>query len=139
MFTDIFNNNLLNELMNNDFAKEMEKTLYKNGHYLMRTDIKENSKEYIVYINLPGFKKEEINAEFKDGYLTITTNKNADVTEDTTYILKERYAENCSRSYYIGEHIDEENIYAEYENGILTVTIPKKEQQMEQKKVINIK
>ena len=142
MLPVIFNNQLFRDLLNNDFTKDMEKVFRTTECDLMRTDIKETEKGFDIHIDLPGFKKEEINAELKDGYLNVSTSKNIENTSDTAntkYILRERYSSNCSRSFYVGENISEEDIQASFENGILNVHIPKKELQEEPKKVIDIK
>lgn len=142
MFPVFFNNQLFRDLLNNDFTKEMEKVLRRNESDLMKTDIKEHDKGFEICIDLPGFKKEEISAEIKDGYLTVSTSKSYenDKSEDSErFILRERYTNNCSRSFYIGENITENDIHAKYENGILNISIPKKEPQEEPKKFINIK
>lgn len=142
MLPVIFNNQLFRDLLNNDFTKDMEKVFRTSECDLMRTDIKENDKGFDIHIDLPGFKKDEINAELKDGYLTVSTSRNVENSSDsadTKYILRERYSSNCSRSFYVGDNISEEDIHASFENGILNVHIPKKEPQEEPKKVINIK
>jgi len=137
MLPVIFNNQLFRDLLNNDFTKDMEKVFRRSECDLMRTDIKENDKGFEIHIDLPGFKKEEINAELKDGYLTVSTNRNVENnTDDSKFILRERYSSNCSRSFYVG---DENDIHAAFENGILTISIPKKEPEEAPKKMINIK
>ncbi len=140
MLPVIFNNQLFRDFLNNDFTKDMEKVFRRNESDFMRTDITENDKGFEIHIDLPGFKKEEINAELKDGYLTVSTSKNEEnVSEKSNrYILRERYTNNCSRSFYVGENITENDIQASFENGILSVAVPKKEPQEEPKKLINI-
>lgn len=96
----------------------------------MKTDIKEKDKEYEVDIELPGYKKEDVKAELKDGYLTISAAKNVsteDKKEDGKYIRKERFSGNVSRSFYVGEDMTQEDIHAKFEDGILKLTVPKKE------------
>ena len=98
---------------------------------LMKTDVKEHEDGYELEISLPGYKKEDINAELKDGYLVInaSTSGSNDETDEKTgkYIRKERYSGSCSRSFYVGDDVTQEDIRAKYENGILTLAIPKKE------------
>ena len=76
MLPVIFNNQLFRDLLNNDFTKDMEKVFRRSECDLMRTDIKETEKGFDIHIDLPGFKKDEINAELKDGYLNVSTSKN---------------------------------------------------------------
>ena len=112
-----------------------EKKLY--GHHagnLMKTDIKEKKDGYELEIDLPGFKKDELHLELNDGYLTISAEKGLDKDEkdkNDKYIRRERYAGSMSRSFYVGENMKEEDIHAKYENGILTLDVPK-----EQKKAV---
>jgi len=97
---------------------------------MMTTDVKENDYDYQVDMNLPGFAKEDIKAELKDGYLTIKaeTNQNNDEKDDDgTYIRRERYTGSCSRSFYVGDNVTQEDIKAAFKDGVLTLSIPKKE------------
>ena len=93
------------------------------GHKYMRTDIKENDKDYEMEIELPGMDKKDINIDFSDGYLTISAGK-SDKEESKNYIRRER-SFSCSRSYYVGDDIERENVKAKYDNGMLTLTVPK--------------
>ncbi len=96
------------------------------GHKYMRTDIKENDKDYEMEIELPGMDKGDIAIELEDGYLSISAGKSEKQTADKgNYIRRER-SFSCSRSYYVGD-VKKEDIKAKYENGILTVIIPKEE------------
>ena len=108
----------------------------------MNTDIKENDNDYELTMNLPGVKKEDVTAELKDGYLTIhaTSNQNKDEKdEDGKYIRRERYSGSCNRSFYVGDAVTEEDIKANFENGTLKMTIPKKEAKaVPEKKFISI-
>lgn len=109
---------------------------------LMKTDIKEKKDKYIIDVDLPGYDKENIDLEIEDGYLKVTAkvDKNIDESdEDERYIHQERYFGECSRSFYIGKDITEEDIKASFKNGILTLTIPKEEpKKLEEKKKIQI-
>ena len=104
--------------------------------------VKENDNYYELTMNLPGVKKEDVTAELKDGYLTIhaTSNQNKDEKdEDGKYIRRERYSGSCNRSFYVGDAITEEDIKANFENGTLKMTIPKKEAKaVPEKKFISI-
>ena len=120
------------DLFNDWFSfPDIDKKFYgKNTDQVMKTDIKEKDNEYEVDIELPGFKKEDVKAELKDGYLTISAAKNVsteDKKEDGKYIRKERFSGNVSRSFYVGEDMTQEDIHAKFEDGILKLTVPKKE------------
>ena len=96
----------------------------------MKTDIKETESAYELDIDLPGYKKEDVQAELKDGYLTISAKTNTtkeEKDENGKYLRKERYSGSCSRSFYVGEDITEEDIKAKFEDGTLKLSIPKKE------------
>ncbi|MBO5073267.1 MAG: Hsp20/alpha crystallin family protein [Eubacterium sp.] len=110
---------------------------------LMKTDVKENADSYEIMMNLPGVKKEDVKAELKQGYLTIHANSESsseEKDEEGRYIRRERHAGSCSRSFYVGEAVTEEDIKAKFEDGTLKMVIPKKEQQpaVEKKKYIAI-
>ena len=98
---------------------------------LMKTDIKEKKDCYVIEMDLPGFDKENINLSLKKGYLEISakTIKEENSDDDEKYVHQERYYGECSRNFYIGEDITEEEINAEFKNGILKISIPKKEKQ----------
>ena len=110
---------------------------------VMRTDVKESDKGFTLDIDLPGYKKEDISAELKDGYLTVsakTNDENEEKDDNGTYIRRERTFGSCSRSFYIGEEIEESEVKAKFEDGILKVFVPKKEVQpaVEERKYISI-
>ena len=103
----------------------------------MKTDIRETDEGYELDIDLPGFKKDEIQAELKNGYLTVSATKGLDKDEQNKkgeYIRRERYSGSMSRSFYVGEHVAVEDIHPKYENGILSFTVPKKEQKAVEEK-----
>ncbi|MCI9293562.1 MAG: Hsp20/alpha crystallin family protein [Erysipelotrichaceae bacterium] len=112
---------------------------------LMKTDIKEHANVYILEVSLPGYHKEDIMLELKDGYLTVSVNadKNNDQVDEKTgkYIRRERYYGSASRSFYVGKDMQQEEIRAKYENGLLYIAVPKKEssrQEIDQKRYIPI-
>ena len=111
----------------------VDRKLYgKHSGREMLTDIKEHEDHYEVLIDLPGFKKDEINIELNDGYLTITASKGVDENEEDKkgkIVRQERYAGVMQRSYYVGEEMTHEDIKAKFENGVLTLNVPKKEEQ----------
>lgn len=111
---------------------------------VMNTDVKENETEFVIYIDLPGFKKEEVEAELKDGYLTVSATKSAETEESSQeagkYIRRERCTSACKRSFIVNKDITKEDIQASLKDGVLTLTIPKKEPkpEVEQKNYIAI-
>ena len=98
----------------------------------MKADVQELDNAYQIDLELPGFQKEDLNAELKDGYLTIkATHQNAEEQKDAKgrYIRQERYTGHYQRSFYVGEDITQEDVHAAFENGVLKLTVPKKEVQ----------
>lgn len=124
------NNNLGFSLFDNMFDDMFRNPFFEssNNTRLMKTDIQEKGNNYILDMDLPGYDKSDIKAELKDGYLTITAQKNAsneDKDEKGNYIRRERYCGKCSRSFYIGDSLKEEDIKASFNNGILQLIFPK--------------
>ena len=124
------NNNLGFSLFDNMFDDMFRDPFFTNSNNtkLMKTDIQEKDNNYILDMDLPGYEKEDIKAQLKDGYLTITAQKNTsndDKDEEGNYIRRERYCGKCSRSFYVGDGIKEEDIKANFKNGILQLTFPK--------------
>lgn len=113
-----------------------------NNTTVMKTDVKEQDGRYMIDIELPGYNKEDIKAQLRDGYLTITasTNKNVDEKDNAgNYIRRERYTGQCSRSFYVGENVRDEDIKAGYKDGVLSLVVPKVDaKQIEEKKYISI-
>ncbi len=109
---------------------------------LMKTDIKEKRDKYVIEMDLPGYEKDGIKVEIQDGYLTVhaKVNKQDNEEEKGKFVRKERYTGECSRSFYVGENIKEEDIKAKFRNGTLMLEVPKKEQhkQLPEKKYITI-
>ena len=143
LMPSIFGENLFNDDWMDFGFPEVDKTLYgKHANNVMKTDVKETDTGYEVDIDLPGFKKDEINAQLDNGYLTISAAKGRDNDEKDKkgkYIRRERYAGAMSRSFYVGEGITQEDIKAKYEDGILRLSVPKKEAKaVENKKYIAI-
>ena len=131
LMPSIFGENLFNDDWMNFSFPEVDKELYgKHAGNVMKTDVRETDSGYEVDIDLPGFKKDEINAQLDNGYLTISASKGLDKEEknkEGKYIRKERYAGAMSRSFYVGEHVAVEDIHPKYENGILSFSVPKEE------------
>ena len=107
----------------NKFVKKTEKKLYgRRAARLMKTDIKEQDNGYELVIDLPGFKKDEVSASLENGYLTNSAAKGLDEEDkdkkSDKYIRKERYSGDCSRSFYVGDAVTEEDIKGEFKHGI---------------------
>ena len=118
LMPSIFGENLFNDDWMNFSFPEVDKELYgKHAGNVMKTDVRETDSGYEVDIDLPGFKKDEINAQLDNGYLTISASN----------IRKERYAGAMSRSFYVGDEVTQADIKAKYEDGILRLSVPKKE------------
>ena len=138
LMPSVFGENLFDDWMDSfdDFDRYFfgkKNPLYgKHAKNMMKTDVKETDDSYEVDIDLPGFKKDEINATLEDGYLTISAAKGLDKDEKDKkgkYIRKERYAGAMSRSFYVGDGVTHDEVKAKYENGILKLSIPKKAEQ----------
>ena len=135
LMPSIFGETLFNDLF--DYATPLQTA------EMMKTDIRETEDAFALDIDLPGYKKENISAELKDGYLTIKATKEADKEEKDKsgkFIHRERYYGNCSRSFYVGKQIEQEDIKARFSDGTLEVMVPKKEKKAEipEKKMIFI-
>lgn len=135
MLPGFFGENLFDDLFTDPFDMLMpvrgNDPLYgKHARNLMKTDVRELPDTYEVDVDLPGFKKDEITVDLKNGYLTIGASKGLDKDQkdaDGKYIRRERYAGVCSRSFYVGENVRPEEIGAKYEDGILKLSVPKTE------------
>lgn len=112
----------------------------KNTAKIMKTDIKDKGDNYIIDMDLPGYEKDNIEISMEEGYLTVSAKVSEDNNEEEeNYIRKERYFGECSRSFYVGEDVHEEDIKASFKNGKLTLTVPKEEKKkIESKKLIQI-
>ena len=130
LMPSIFGENLFNDDWMNFGFPEVEKALYgKHASHEMKTDVRETDSGYEVDIDLPGFKKDEINIQLDNGSLSISAAKGLDKDEqdkEGKYIRKERYAGSMSRSFYVGNAITQDDIKAKYESGILRLSVPKK-------------
>lgn len=110
-----------NDLFDDAFESFFRPFYMDQESTFMKTDISQTDKDYVMEVEMPGFDKKDIELKFESGYITISAKKQAD--NDVKYIRRER-AVSCSRSYYMGD-VDETQIKAKYEHGVLTVTIPK--------------
>ena len=111
----------------------MNRALYgKHSRNMMKTDVRETENSYELDIDLPGFKKDEINVQLDNGYLSISAAKGLDKDEEkknSKYIRRERYAGAMSRTFYVGDNLTQQDIKAKFENGILKISVPKKDVQ----------
>ena len=136
----IFGESLFDDWMDDfPFGKEFEKEMFpeksplygKHAKNMMKTDVRETDDSYEVDIDLPGFKKDEVNVKLEDGYITISAEKGLDKDEKDKktgkYIRRERYAGSMSRSFYVGKYVTVEDVHPKYENGILSFSVPKEE------------
>ena len=122
----IFGGNLFDDFVDFPFSSL---THYNNTNTLMKTDVKEINNSYELIIDMPGIKKEDITAELKDGYLSVSVASNYsndDKDSDGRYIRRERHYGSCCRSFYIGESISQDEIKAKFNDGVLKLTVPKK-------------
>ena len=138
---------LMPSIFSNTYFDDFFEDPFKGFDYstsgLMTTDVKDTKDGYEMTMNLPGVKKEDIQAELKDGYLTINAVSNSNKDEkdkDGKYIRKERYSGSCTRTFYVGDSVKQEDIKAKYENGTLKLTIPKEAAKpaVEEKKYVSI-
>lgn len=123
LMPSLFRENLLDDFFSTTFGDTRR-------FNMMDTDVREDEKEYEVIINIPGVKKEDLKAELKDGYLTIQAcidSSKEEKDEKGAYIRRERYSGSCSRSFYVGDEVTQEEIRAKFEDGTLKLHIPKKE------------
>ena len=133
MLPAIFGENLFDDFFDDDFSMFPALTgrnpLYgKHAKNLMKTDVRETENTYELDIDLPGFKKDEISIDLKDGYLSISAAKGLDRDQEDKkgkYIRQERYAGACSRSFFVGEGVEPKDVSAKFEDGILKISLPK--------------
>ena len=116
--------NLFDELFKDPFFTN---SYEQSDTSLMKTDIQEKNDYYMLDIELPGYQKENVQAELKDGYLTITASRTEEASSDdnSRYLRRERFAGTCKRSFYVGDQVEQEDIKAGFKDGILKICIPK--------------
>lgn len=135
----IMNDDLFDDLFDYNFympvwadADEINKKLYgKKAAHEMKTDVRETDNGYEVAVDLPGFKKDDVKVSLENGYLTISAEKNLNNDEknkEGKYIRRERYSGNMSRSFYVGDQLTTDEVHAKFSDGILTLSLPKKEE-----------
>jgi len=133
LFDDFFDDFMDFPVWDDRAMRKAQKNLYgRHAANMMKTDVQEQGDHYEVDIDLPGFKKDELSLELKDGYLTISAAKGLDKDEKEEktgkFVRRERYAGSMSRSFYVGEEVKQEDIHAKYESGVLKLSIPKVEE-----------
>ena len=139
---NLFDDDWMDFPFERDFWGRKNPLYGKNAKNLMKTDIREHNEGYELDIDLPGFKKDEITIDLDNGYLTISAAKGLDKDgqdKKGKYIRKERYAGAVQRSFYVGDAVTEEDVKAKFEDGILKLSIPRKDAKaVETKKTIAI-
>ena len=145
MYPSIWSENLFDDFFGDTFDKHFfggRDPLYgKHAKNMMKTDVKETSNGYEMDIDLPGFKKDEVSIDLKNGCLTIQAAKGLDKSESDKkgkYIRQERYAGACSRSFYVGEDVEPDQISAKFESGILQISVPKAAKKLPKSSSISI-
>lgn len=134
-------NNQLDLFMDDDpFFSSLFNVFSKDTNKLMRTDIKESDKDYIIMMDVPGLDKKDIKISLDQKYLTITatTSEKEEENPNSKYLRKERFYGTCMRSFYVGD-IEQKDIKATFDNGVLNITLPKKDYiKAQEKKYIDI-
>jgi HSP20 family molecular chaperone IbpA len=128
LMPSIFGETLLDDFWGFPMRDNYMRTANTNG--LMQTDVEERDNGYEITMNLPGFKKEDVKGEIKDGYLTVTATTNTSNDEkdkDGKFIRRERYSGTCSRSFYVGDEVTQNDIKAKFTDGVLKLRVPKKD------------
>ena len=142
LMPSICGESLLDDWFDDDFFGRRNPLYGKHAKNIMKTDIKETKDSYELDVDLPGFKKDDVKIQLEDGYLTISAAKDLEKDKKDRkgrYIRQERYTGNCSRSFYVGNGVTEDDIHAQFKDGILKLSVPKKDNKaVEEKKYISI-
>ena len=145
LMPSIFGESLFDDWFD-DFDRQMQhmdRRLYgRNANREMKTDVREKEDGYEIDMDLPGFKKDQVELNLENGYLTVTANKGFDKDEKDDkgrMIRQERYAGSMQRSFYVGQNMTEEDVKAHFEDGVLHLNLPKKDaRKIPEKKTICI-
>ena len=141
----MFNEALMDDLFSNDWERDFDRAMSavaprnmfgKRAANVMKTDVRENKDSYDVFVDLPGFKKEDVKLDLDNGYLTISAQRNEELDEkdnEGRYIRQERCTGSCARSFYVGENLKPTDVAAKFENGILELKLPKADKQIPEK------
>ena len=125
LLPSIFGDNLFDNFMD-DMFPTVDRMPMKTMPSIMKTDIKETDDQYLLSIDLPGFKKEDVKIHLKDGYLNISAESKSEEEDNSgKYLRRERYTGSMTRSCYVGEDLTEEDVKAKFGNGVLTLSLPK--------------
>lgn len=131
MFSDLFDDPFFEGWRNMDRAAACDPNMSAG---MMSTDVRETDKGYMVDIDMPGFKKDDISLDLQNGYLTVSAHRNSsheDKDDNGRWLRRERYAGSCSRSFYVGEDVKDSDIHASYKDGTLCLEMPKPEEQQQ--------
>ncbi|KFI68963.1 MAG: Hsp20/alpha crystallin family protein [Bifidobacterium merycicum] len=140
MFPALMNDTMFSDLFDDPFFegwRNMENVGTRESNMsmgMMSTDVRESDKGYMVDIDMPGFKKEDISLELQNGYLTVSAHRDSshdDKAEDGKWLRRERYVGSCSRSFYVGEDMKDSDIHASYKDGTLCLELPKPQAQQQ--------
>ena len=139
----IFGEDLFDDFMRFPTPRDLHKSVAEDWRrVLMKTDIREVDENYELDVDLPGFSRDEMKLHLKDGYLTIEASRSEnkdEKDENGRFLRRERYSGSCSRSFFVGKNLTQEDIHAKYEDGVLKVTFPKEvKKEVEEKKYIAI-
>ena len=143
LFPSVFGENLFDDFFSFPDLRNVDKKLYgKRAGHMMKTDIREHDDRYELCVDLPGFSKEDVHLSLDNGFLLVNAEKamnNDEKDKDGKVIRRERYSGSMQRNFYVGDLVTEEDVKAAYENGVLTITVPKKDApQIPEKKYIAI-
>ena len=142
LMPSLISENLFDDWFDFPMMRDMDRRLYgKNAARVMKTDVREHDDHFEVDIDLPGFKKDEINLSLENGYLTVSASKGLDKDEKNDggkVIRQERYMGSMQRSFYVGDALSETDISAKFENGVLCLNVPKAQPKLPEKKTILI-
>ena len=143
LMPSIFGEDLFDDFMGYPTGRQAAANAYPQVKDMMKTDIRDVDGNYELSMDLPGFHKEDVKIQLKDGYLNIQASRTENKDEKDNngkFIHRERYTGQCSRSFYVGKALEHEDIHAKYDNGVLVVTFPKeaKKKEPEEKKFISI-
>ena len=141
----MFNEALMDDLFSNDWEHDFDRAMKaaaprgmfgKRAANVMKTDVRENKDSYDAFVDLPGFKKEDVKLDLDNGYLTISDQRNEELDDkdnEGRYIRQERCTGSCARSFYVGENLKPTDVAAKFENGILELKLPKADKQIPEK------
>ena len=125
LLPSIFGDNLFDNFMD-DMFPTVDRMPMKTMPSIMKTDIKEAEDQYVLSIDLPGFKKEDVKIHLKDGYLNVSAESKSEEEDNSgKYLRRERSTGSMTRSFYVGEDLTEEDVKAKFDNGVLTLALPK--------------